>query len=255
MIYLAVYRRHLAANWHSTYNLPTAIRTILKKLNYLVPNGETFRRVKKLTELLSLDRDRMLLNSFLWEDKQQLAKVITNANIDIALEDSGFSKSLEQAKFWHPKSLVRQMLYLEQRHFLTDHNLQYTDAAGMRAGIEIRVPFLDPRIVEFSNKLPNGYLIKANKAKWLLKQLVADKFGAEIAWRSKTGFGLPLNQILRGPLQNFVTDVFNSKQFKNRDFIDQASVMLWWQRFLNGKVSNGYSLFAILNIELWLRAN
>ena len=249
------YRRHLAANWHSTYNLPTAIRIILKKLNYLVPNGETFRRVKKLVELLSLDRDRMLLNSFLWEDKQQLSKVITNANIDIALEASGFSKSLEQAKFWHPKSLVRQMLYLEQRHFLTDHNLQYTDAAGMRAGIEIRVPFLDARIVEFSSQLPNDCLIRANKAKWLLKQLVAEKFGDKIAWRSKTGFGLPLNQILRGPLQSFVTDVFNSEQFKNRDFVNQASVMLWWQKFITGKVANGYSLFAILNIELWLRAN
>ena len=48
--------------------------------------------------------------------------------------------------------MLNKMLYLEQRHFLADHNLNYTDRAGMAEGVEIRVPFLDMDLVEHAAK-------------------------------------------------------------------------------------------------------
>ncbi len=42
------------------------------------------------------------------------------------------------------------MLFLETRHFLADHNLNYTDRAGMSAGVEVRVPLLDLELIDFA---------------------------------------------------------------------------------------------------------
>ena len=46
------------------------------------------------------------------------------------------------------------MLFLEARHFLADHNLNYTDRAGMAVGVEVRVPLIDVEVVEFATRVP-----------------------------------------------------------------------------------------------------
>src|SRR5258708_25840478 len=49
---------------------------------------------------------------------------------------------------------LQRMLFLETRHFLADHNLNYTDRAGMAAGVEVRVPLLDLELIDFAAKIP-----------------------------------------------------------------------------------------------------
>lgn len=58
---------------------------------------------------------------------------------------------------WAPRGLdsLQQMLALEQRFFLPDHNLLYTDKMSMAAGVEVRVPFLDNDVVRYANRLPS----------------------------------------------------------------------------------------------------
>ena len=65
---------------------------------------------------------------------------------------------------------LQRMLALEQRFFLTDHNLLYTDKMSMAAGVEVRVPFLDNDLVRLANALPPGLKQRGAEGKWVLKK-------------------------------------------------------------------------------------
>ena len=62
---------------------------------------------------------------------------------------------------------IDKILALEQRYFLSDHNLNYTDKMSMRAGVEVRVPFLDHDLVEYVTNLSPRYV---GQSKWILKK-------------------------------------------------------------------------------------
>ena len=93
------------------------------------------------------------------------------------------------------------MLALEQRFFLTDHNLNYTDKMSMSAGVEVRVPFLDNDLVEFAQKIPLKFKQKKNQGKWVLKKSMENYLPNEIIYRPKTGFGAPLRRWIRNDLR------------------------------------------------------
>ena len=78
-----------------------------------------------------------------------------------------------------------RMLALEQRYFLTDHNLNYTDKMSMAAGVEVRVPFLDKDLVEFASNIPNKYKQTNSTGKWVLKKAMEEYLPIEIITNSK----------------------------------------------------------------------
>ena len=67
---------------------------------------------------------------------------------------------------------LHQMLALEQRFFLADHNLLYTDKMSMAAGVEVRVPFLDNDLVRLANALPAHVKQRGRHGKWVLKKAI-----------------------------------------------------------------------------------
>ena len=84
------------------------------------------------------------------------------------------------------------MLYLDTKHFLTDHNLNYTDKMGMAHGVEVRVPFLDPDLAQFCASIPPKLKQKNNVSKYILKKVASKLIPKNIVYRSKSGFGDPL---------------------------------------------------------------
>ena len=77
--------------------------------------------------------------------------------------------------------LLEKSLYLEREYFLRDHNLQYTDKMSMAAGVEVRVPFLDAKILKYVQTIPSANKMKNSTAKYILKKLMEVKFSKEIA--------------------------------------------------------------------------
>ena len=65
---------------------------------------------------------------------------------------------------------LNKMLYYELNTFLVDHNLNYTDKLSMATGVEVRVPYLDKELVEFSTRIPTNMKMKNNQTKYILKK-------------------------------------------------------------------------------------
>jgi asparagine synthase (glutamine-hydrolysing) len=143
------------------------------------------------------------------------------------------------------------MLALEQRFFLSDHNLIYTDKMAMAAGVEVRVPFLDLDLVDFSSRIPAKYKQRGLVGKWVLKKAMEPHLPRDVIYRSKTGFGAPLRRWLREELREWLTDTLSVSRLKTRGLFDPDAVQQLIRDNSEGRVDAAYTLFSLACIELW----
>ena len=147
-------------------------------------------------------------------------------------------------------SQLDRLLLLEQRFFLADHNLIYTDKMSMAEGVETRVPFLDKNLVKFSRTIPNKYKQNLWSEKWILKKTMEESLPKKIIYRRKSGFGLPLRNWIRKDLRELVNDYLNVTSLKRRGLFDPERVQKLISDNQKG-VRLHYSIFALLCIEIW----
>jgi asparagine synthase (glutamine-hydrolysing) len=121
-------------------------------------------------------------------------------------------------------SYLTRMCLDDTKHFLTDHNLNYSDKATMAASVEGRPPLIDHRIVEFMFSLPPNQRIRYWKQKYLLKKSAEGLLPKQIINRPKAPFGAPLRAWIRRDLKEMVDDVLSPSALKNRGLYNSASV-------------------------------
>ena len=148
---------------------------------------------------------------------------------------------------------VHQMLYLDCRHFLADHNLNYTDKATMARSIETRVPFLDPDLVEFAAGIPSELQLVPGHEKALFKAAMEPWLPRDVIYRPKAGFGAPLRRWLRGELRPVLDDLLSPGSLEARGIFDAAAVGRLVQGTRTGRVDGAYLIFSLLTIEMWCR--
>ena len=145
------------------------------------------------------------------------------------------------------------MLALEQRYFLTDHNLNYTDKMSMAVGVETRVPFLDGNLVDFASKIPNKYKQNVSIGKWVLKKAMEPYLPKEIIYRPKTGFGVPLRSWIKYELREIIGDLLSVDSLRKRGLFDPNAVNSLISDNKLGKIDASYTIFSLLCIEIWCR--
>jgi asparagine synthase (glutamine-hydrolysing) len=148
---------------------------------------------------------------------------------------------------------LNRMLYLEARHFLCDHNLNYTDKMGMAVGVEVRVPFLDPDLMRLAASLPAGFKQHGAQGKWILKKAMEALLPHEVIYRPKTGFGVPLRRWLRNELRETVADLLSEGSLAARGLFDPQAVTRLRQLDAAGRIDAAYPLLALCAVELWCR--
>ena len=126
------------------------------------------------------------------------------------------------SKVRHNKDVVNKMLYVDTKTWLVDDLLVKADKMTMAASIELRVPFLDHRLVELAASLPSSYKIRNGEGKYLVKAMMESRLPKEIIYRKKMGFPVPTKNWFGGELFGSVKEIL-------------ASGHLPW---VNGKVVN-----------------
>jgi len=116
---------------------------------------------------------------------------------------------------------MNPVLRNDQMMVLPGDMLQKVDLMSMAHALEVRVPFLDHRVVEFVNKLPADFRIKGNKRKIILKELAAEVLPTEIIHRKKHGFEVPVQSWLQGPLAYLLDgELFEKNFIKSQQIFD-----------------------------------
>ncbi len=152
-----------------------------------------------------------------------------------------------------PDRLRRQLQILLTRRGLPEL-LRYEDRNSMAHSLEARVPLLDHRLVELAFSLPGDELIRGGETKSVLRRALADLLPPEVARRrDKLGFVTPESRFFRGALGDLAADVFASRSFRDRGFVDERAARQRLDRHRRGRLRAGMELWRALNVELWAR--
>ncbi len=144
------------------------------------------------------------------------------------------------------------MLYIDSKTWLPDDLLIKADKMTMANSVELRVPLLDHKVLEFAASLPPGMKLHGATTKYLLKKALSNRIPKEIRDRKKTGFPVPYGSWMRNELKDMVWDVLLDRRTINRGYFRRDGVEGLLQKNSNG-MDYSKEIFSLLSLELWHR--
>ncbi len=250
------YRRHTAVKYQGWWSwLPAAVRDSMERVAAGLDQRKGLsRRITKLLSGAGLDGDERIANYFTWAPSAQIAKLYS-ADFRAAL---GGHRAVEpMLDFLRPLppsvQPLDRMLACEQRFFLADHNLTYTDKMAMAVGVEVRVPFLDYDLVEFAQRIPLGVKQRGRVGKHVLKKAMEPFLPHDVIYRPKAGFGVPLRRWIREDYRSMISEVLSPERLVSRGMFDPNAVQALIAANNRGTIDASYTILSILGLEFWCR--
>jgi asparagine synthase (glutamine-hydrolysing) len=148
---------------------------------------------------------------------------------------------------------INKMLYVDTKTSLPDDLLLKADKMTMANSIELRVPFLDHKILEFAATLPENFKLRGFTTKFIAKQALRHRVPREILHRKKAGFPVPYESWFRGDLKDWISAVLLDRQTLSRGYFSQRGI----ERMISNDFPGaGLSreLFSLAALEFWHRA-
>jgi asparagine synthase (glutamine-hydrolysing) len=146
---------------------------------------------------------------------------------------------------------LKTMQYLDVVSYLVDDLLAKVDRASMAVSLEVRVPILDQRIVEFAAAIPQHMNFQDGKGKWLLRKVLERYVPNHLTERPKQYFSIPMGDWLRGPLKWWVEDLLDERKLKLQDYLELNKVRRLWTEHLSGNQDNTNVLWSVLVFRSW----
>lgn len=149
--------------------------------------------------------------------------------------------------------LVNKMLYVDTKTALPDDLLLKADKMTMATSVELRVPLLDHKILEFAATLPENFKVRGVTTKYIAKRALRKRVPQEILDRKKVGFPVPYAQWLRSDLKSWVEEILYDRKTTQRGYFTRSGV----ESLVNRNSENGqYSkeVLSLVALELWHRS-
>ena len=138
--------------------------------------------------------------------------------------------------------------------YLPNDILTKVDRASMHSSLEVRVPLLDYRIVEFALKLNINQKIYKGNQKIILKKILEDKLPKKLIKNEKIGFGIPLDEWLRSHLNEKVNYLLSDECLKNNPYLNKDFVKKIWSDHQNKIENHGIKLWNIIIFQNWINS-
>ena len=259
------YNRYLLTQklWHHLSKLPVVMRKslaniilsaspdllnwLLYPLKKLVLNGPSVNIGDKAHKgagvLASADIDELYLRLVsLWRNPSLLVK--NGFEPLTVLTDPARKPNCEDS--------IESMMAADMLSYMVDDILVKVDRASMAVSLETRAPFLDHDLIEAAWSLPIEYKLRKGTSKWVLREVLYKHVPKSLIERPKMGFGVPLNDWLRGPLRDWAEALLDERKLITQGYLSVEVVKNTWQEHLDGTRNWGERLWAVLMFQSWL---
>jgi len=161
--------------------------------------------------------------------------------------------SLDYLSKYHTENAqisMDKVYYTDIKTYLPDDILALTDRISMLHSLEVRVPFLDHRLMEFCATIPHQLKMKYFQPKYFLKQATSHLLPKEVIKHKKQGFVAPMSLWLNNELRDYAHDVLLSKP-KAPEFFDNKAIAEVLRQHFNGEQLNTSKIWALLIFKIW----
>lgn len=148
---------------------------------------------------------------------------------------------------------LSKVQYVDFKTYLPGDILVKVDRMSMANSLEVRAPMLDHRFVEFVATIPSALKLHGQEKKYILKKALAPYLPADILYRKKHGFEVPLDAWFRNELKALVQETLLSPQALQRGLFSPEYLTTMWRRHQSGERNFGTNLWTLLMFELWYR--
>ncbi|MCW3101012.1 MAG: asnB [Chthonomonadaceae bacterium] len=227
---------------------PGAWDSLFRMAGPLLPAGAQQRnpgdKIAKLAEIMGADGPDALYLALVshWKHPTEL--------VDDSEEPP--TPFTDRAQWANLADFTQRMMFLDTVSYLPDDILVKVDRASMGVSLEAREPLLDHRILEFAWRLPMSMKIREGQGKWLLRQVLYKYVPQTLIERPKTGFGVPIDEWLRGPLRDWAESLLAESALRGHGVFNPAPIRKKWAEHLSGRHNWQYYLWNILMVQAWL---
>ena len=148
-------------------------------------------------------------------------------------------------------SVLNRMLYADMKVWLPENLLLKGDKMTMATAVELRVPFLDHKLLEYVASLPDSMKVRGNQGKWILRRVMGNVLPPSILHRTKKGFPNPTASWLRYDLREFVRDTLFATNSACKEFFDPQAIERIVTLHERGKFSGYQEVWSLLVFECW----
>jgi asparagine synthase (glutamine-hydrolysing) len=258
----AGYRKHQAHRLAQRYQrIPSIIRQkLLEPLMMALPamRGTRLsgyvRLGKKMARSGSLSpRDRFLTDSTYFTEAQKTALCLPTIH-ERFLETDPWSRHLSYFEETEQADFLNQMLYLDIKAFMVSLNLTYNDKMSMASSVEVRVPFLDWELAEWTAaNIPPHLKLNNGTTKHIFREAMRPLLPQEVLTQKKAGFGAPADYWLAHDLHEMVDDLLGETTIRDRGLFNPGTVRSLVDEHRNGRHDWSIHIWQLLTLELWMR--
>jgi asparagine synthase (glutamine-hydrolysing) len=148
---------------------------------------------------------------------------------------------------------LQRYLDFDQRYYLPDDILYKVDRISMAHSLEVRPPFLDPRVVDFAARLPEHFKLRGSESKYVLRRLMKDKLPPAVLRRPKIGFDIPIHEWFRGVLRPFLLDTLSKEAVSASKLFRWPAVEYLLREHLERRANLGYHLWGLMTLLIWMK--
>lgn len=239
--------------------LPLNLRkAVFKPLGALYPKldwAPKFLRAKTTFQSMAMDTVEGYHNSISILRQDERKKLFSKSYIQ---KLNGYS-SLEVFRKYQDKvntlDPMKTAQYLDMKTYLVGDILTKVDRASMAHSLEVRVPFLDHKFVEWGFQVPSEINLEQGVGKKSLKRAMEPYLPHDVLYRKKMGFSIPLAQWFRGPLKEKLYNGLLSEQMEKCGYFDMSQLRKLIDQHVKGLKDNSAPLWTLMMFESFMRQN
>jgi asparagine synthase (glutamine-hydrolysing) len=151
----------------------------------------------------------------------------------------------------HPLLLAQ---YLDFKTWLPGDILTKVDRVSMAHSLEVRVPVLDHKLVEWASSLPPRLKLNHGEGKYVFKKALEPDLPHDVLYRTKMGFSVPLAAWFRGPLRGRLQATLHEGALANSGWFDRAALDQLATQHISGRREHSATLWKLLMLDAFLRS-
>lgn len=260
----AGYTHFRGIEWSEKYKrrMPAPVRHLLRQLVGLIPKipvGDANFKIQRILRVLDAAEQSPLqaraqkLNVL---EAGQLARLFS-PEMNQLLAESDLVRQMQSV--WQAADdddfgrIVDSLCEVDLQYYLPNDMLAKMDRMSMAHGLEVRVPLLDPEVINFARRLHPSLKLHKGQVKYLPRRAVAEYLPEWITRLPKRGFNVPLDYWFKGSLSGYAREVIMSNPQQKSEFFNMAEVDRLLREHEAGHINNGNTIWSLLMFSLWLQ--